>query len=381
MSSTGSRTFLLLSAAVFSLALGVNMHVAMNVNFIHELLHGTSWEQGYLEAIRETQGIMSFFIVTLLVGRSEPRVAAVMLVLVGAGLAAYSHVATIPQLIMASLVWSFGFHVWVPISGSLQLALAKRGREGHTLGSFGTVGAAGVLAGLGCVWLLKRYAGFGMRDLFMLGGTLTALGALPLLALPEVRAPKDLAAGRWTRYLAPKYRLYLGLEMLDGMRKQIFILFAAMALVQEHGIHIDTMAVLMIANQLVMLWLAPFAGRLTDRLGERRTLPAYFTGLIVVFILYTLIDDVRGLYVVYLLDSALWSLRVGISTYAKRLVSVHDRTRLLAMGVTFNHVGAVTLPLVGGVLYASYGYRFPFWCGALIALGSVFVARRVPARQ
>src|ERR1051325_5483055 len=191
MSNPGSRTFLLLSAAVFSLALGVNMHVAMNVNFIHELLHGTSWEQGYLEAIRETQGIMSFFIVTLLVGRSEPRVAAVMLVLVGAGLAAYSHVATIPQLIMASLVWPFGFHVWVPISGSLQLALAKRGHQGRMLGSFGTVGAAGVLAGLWCVWLLKRYAGFGMRDLFALGGTLTALGALPLLALPDFRAPKD----------------------------------------------------------------------------------------------------------------------------------------------------------------------------------------------
>jgi predicted MFS family arabinose efflux permease len=290
-------------------------------------------------------------------------------------------VATIPQLVVASLVWSFGFHVWVPISGSLQLALARRGAEGRTLGSFGSVGAAGVLAGLACVWLLKRYAGFEMRDLFALGGALTALGALPLLALPDVRAPEDLAAGRWTRFLAPKFRLYLGLELLDGMRKQIFILFAALALVREKGIQVETMAVLMIANQVVMLGFAPLAGRLTDRMGERRTLPSYFAGLVAVFVLYTVLDDVRGLYAVFLLDSALWSLRVGISTYAKRLVPDRDRTRLLAMGVTFNHVGAVTLPLVGGALYAAWGYRFPFWCGAAIALLSVAVARRVPDRR
>ncbi|MEK7766819.1 MAG: MFS transporter, partial [bacterium] len=354
------RATWLLGGAIFALSLGVNMHVAMNVNFIHELLHGTSWQQGYLEAIRETCGILSFFVIMALVGRSEPKVAAVMLLLVGTGLAAYSRIATIPHLILCSLIWSFGFHVWVPISGSLALALARRGREGRLLGTLGSVGAAGVLMGLALVWALRRFAGFGMRELFLGGGALTALGAIPLLFLPDVRE-RRADVPRLTSFLAPKFRLYAAFELLDGMRKQIFILFATLALVQEHGARVETIAALMFANQIIMLGLAPLVGRWVDRVGSRTALVAYFTGLIGVFILYTALRDVRVLYGVFMVDSALWSLRVGLSTYAKGLTGATERTRLLAMGVTMNHVGAVTLPLAGGALYALYGYRLPFY--------------------
>ncbi len=380
--AAGSRdhSVLMLAGAVFTLSLGVNMHVAMNVNFIHEILHGTTWQQGYLESIRELCGLLSFFVIVALAGRSEPRAAAVMLALVGIGLAAYSRIASVGGLIACSLFWSFGFHAWVPLAGSMQLALARRGREGHLLGRLGSVGAAGTLLGLGCVWALKTWAGFGMRDLFLCGGVVTALGAVPLLFMADIRArAEDLAppAG----FLSPRFRLYASLELLDGMRKQIFILFATLALVMEHGVQVQTIAALMFANQLVMFVLAPLAGRLVDRVGERPVLTAYFTGLVAVFILYTVLHSVPALCAVYMLDSALWALRVGLSVYAKRVAGGSGQTRLLAMGVTMNHVGAVTLPLIGGALYAMYGYRLPFYAGAAISLVSIAVARRLPERR
>ncbi len=369
----------LLAVSVGCLSLGIFMHLSMNVNFIHEILHGSSWQQGYLEAIRETQGILSFFVIAMLAGQSEPRIAALMLVITGTGLAAYSLVAAIPHLIMASLFWSFGFHAWVPVSGSLQLALAKRGHEGRALGWMGAVSAAGVLLGLGGVWALTTWAGFGLRQLFVLAGTITALGAIPLLFMPAVRTPAGLAPNP-RRFLARPFRLYGALEFLDGMRKQIFFLFAVLALVREHGVTVPTIAALMFANQIIMIVLAPAAGRWVDRAGERPVLIVYFTGFVAAFILYATLTDVTALCAVYMADSALGSLRVGIITYAKHLVRPAELTRLLAWGVTLNHVGAVTLPLVGGALYSAWGYRFPFWCGALIAAGSIFVARRLPRR-
>src|SRR5688572_13606446 len=172
------RPVMLLAISVGCLSLGIFMHLSMNVTFIHDILHASSWQQGYLEAIRETQGIMSFFVIALLVGASEPRIAAVMLLITGLGLSAYALVGSIPHLILASLFWSFGFHAWVPVSGSLQLALAKRGYEGRALGWMGALSAAGVLLGLGLVWGLSKYAGFGLRNLFVLAGTITALGAI-----------------------------------------------------------------------------------------------------------------------------------------------------------------------------------------------------------
>lgn len=379
MAFTRPRPVLLLAVSIGCLSTGIFMHLSMNVNFIHEILHGSSWQQGYLEAIRETQGILSFFVIALLAGRSEPRIAAAMLIITGLGLAAYSLVATIPQLVLASLFWSFGFHAWVPISGSLQLAMAKRGHEGRALGWMGAIGAAGVLLGLGGVWALTKFAGFGLRDLFVLAGSIIALGAVPMLFLPSVKTPAGLAPDP-RKFLAPRFRLYGSLELLDGMRKQIFFLFAVLALVREHGVPVSTIAALMFANQVVMIALAPAAGRWVDRVGERPVLITYFTGFVAAFILYATLTDVVALCAVYMADSALGALRVGITTYAKRLAPAADRTRLLAWGVTLNHVGAVTLPLVGGALYTAWGYRFPFWCGALIAAGSILVARRLPHR-
>jgi predicted MFS family arabinose efflux permease len=382
------RQAALLGASVFGLSLGIFSHLAMNVNFLHEVLHATAWQQGYLESIRETCGILSFFVILLLVGRSEPRVSAVMLAMTGLGLAAYSRVDTIPGLIACSLFWSFGFHAWVPISGSMQLALARKGETGRLLGTLGAVGAAGVLTGLGLVWGLKSFAGFEMRGLFLLCGGLTAAGAIPLLFMRDLRVRREDAAPRFfprTRkrpsgFFAPKFRLYGLLEMLDGMSKQIFFLFATLALVREHGVQAQTIAALMFANQVLLLGLAPLAGRLTDRIGERPVLTAYFAGQVLVFALYASIQNVPALCAVYMLDSAFRVLRIGLPVYARRLAGAGHRTRLLAMGVTMNHVGAVSLPLIGGALYATYGYRLPFLAGGVFSLLAIAASRRLPAR-
>ena len=70
------------------------------------------------------------------------------------------------------------------------------------------------------MYLLKVHAGLGMRELFLLGGALTAVGAIPLAFMPTIRAkrPKRTPLGR---VLTKGYRLFCGLELLDGMRKQV----------------------------------------------------------------------------------------------------------------------------------------------------------------
>jgi predicted MFS family arabinose efflux permease len=278
------------------------------------------------------------------------------------------------------MFWSFGFHVWSPMSGSMQLGFAKEGQEGRTMGTLGSVGTLGVLTALGGVWLLRTFAGFGMRDLFLVGGTLTALGAVPLFLMPGIRAPATRPMPFRVAW-SPRYRLYCGLEMLDGMRRQIFSLFAVLALVQERGVHVEAIAALMFLNQLLCLPLAPLAGALVDRVGERPVLTFYFAMVGVICLLYTSIPDVRVLFGIYVLDNAMFMFRVGIPLYANRVVRPGERTRLLAMGTTMNHIGAVALPAIGGALYARYGFRLPFYAGACIAAASVALVQWVPRRR
>jgi predicted MFS family arabinose efflux permease len=376
----------LLAGAVLALNVGVNLHMAINVPYINEVLRATPWQQGYLESIRESCGIMSVIVITLLVGFSEPRLGAVMLLLTGGGLAAYWGLGSIPHLILASLVWSFGFHMWAPLSRSMSLALARPGREGEFLGKLRSVGTLGILIALGGVYLLKRVAGMGMRELFLIGGGVTLLGALPLLLMPHIRSGARRSGGGsrgrmpLRKALAPGYRLYCGIELLDGMRRQVFLLFANLYLVRERGVEFHEIAGLLLVSQVLCMAVAPVAGRLVDRFGERPVLTGYFASIGVVFVLYATVTNIHVLYAIYVVDHTLFVMKVAAPTYANRVAQPAERTQLLAMGVTMNHVGAVTLPLLGGALYYQWDYRLPFLCGIAIAVVSVVVARFVPPR-
>jgi predicted MFS family arabinose efflux permease len=165
------------------------------------------------------------------------------------------------------------------------------------------------------------------------------------------------------------------------MRKQIFILFAILALVKERGVGVETISLLFLINQVINFFCAPLAGKLVDRVGERPVLTAYFGGLIAINLLYASLTHVNALFCVLLADNAIWMLRVAVPTYANRIVLPGERTQLLAMGMTANHVGAVTLPLLGGAVYTAMGYQFTFYCGAAIALMSLCLVRLLPARN
>lgn len=52
----------------------------------------------------------------------------------------------------------------------------------------------------------------------------------------------------------------------------------------------------------------------------------------------------------------------------------------LQMGVAFNHVAAVAMPLVGGFIWKYAGPEWVFYLGAAAAAASVAPAMLVPAR-
>ncbi len=385
--SQRTRGLVLLGICFFSMNLGLMLHMAANVPFF-DSLEANAWQQGYLEAVRESCGILSFFIIAILVGRSEPKAASLMMGLAGGGLACYyfigggviSLISPIHQALGLSLVWSFGLHMWMPLTNSLSLALARPGREGRTLGMLRAVGTTGMMVSFAGVLILIRHAHFELPSLFLIGGIIAVAGAVPTFFIPDIRLA-NLKRMPLVRALRPRYRLFCAIELLDGMRKQVFLLFAVVYLVKDRGIGADMVAQLLLISYGIMLLAQPLAGWLVDRLGERKVLSFYFPSLAVIFILYATVRNLQALYVIYIIDNVLFSFRVAVSTYANRIAAEGERTQLLAMGVTMNHIGAVTLPLVGGVLYQTVGYRYPFYCGAVVAVVSCVVVQFIAPRQ
>jgi MFS family permease len=369
------RSLIFLGAAVACVGVAMSFQMGLNTNFLVEEIGVSGFQQGLLESVRESCGVIAFGVLAILAGFAEPLVGAAMLLLLAAGLAAYAGVHSYWMVILLSLVWSQGLHVWMPLPNSMTLALAEPGRTGHRLGQVGAAGSAGWGLGLGAA-LLLGVMGVSMRPMYLVAGGAAALGALACLGIyRKVKTPGPRFVFR------RRYGLYYLLCFLEGWRKQIFICFSGFLLVKIHHTRLPVMLGLFAVVQVIGFFASPRVGRLIDRVGERRVLVAYFASLIAVFLGYALVGNLYVLYALFVADGVVWTLAMAMTTYVNRIAPPSEHTPTLSMGVAMNHVAAVTMPLVGGALWQYAGYRWTFALGALAVALSIVAALRVPKHQ
>jgi MFS family permease len=366
------RSLFFLGLAVAGVGFAMALQMGLNSNFLADDIKVSGLEIGILEGFRESCGVVAFAVLALLAGFAEPLVGAAMLVLLGAGLASYAFVHDFAWVVVLSLVWSQGLHVWMPLPNSMTLSLAEPGRAGLRLGQIAAAGSAGWGLGLGLALLLMSL-GLTIRPMYLLAGGASVVAAGACLAIP-----RDLKTPGPRLVFRRKYGLYYLLCFLEGWRKQIFICFAGFLLVREYGTDVRTMLFLWIIAQAIGYFGSPHVGRLVDRIGERRVLIAYYTSIVFVFIGYALVPNAYLLYGLFVADSALFMFAMATTTYVNRIAPPSEHTPTLSMGVAMNHVAAVAMPLAGGFLWKFLGYQYAFALGAVAAVLSVVAAASVP---
>jgi MFS family permease len=365
---------LFLGAAVGCAGFAMALQMGLNSNYVADEIGVTGLQQGMLESIRESCGIIALGVLAVLAGFAEPLVGAAMLLLLAVGISAYTFAPTYGWVVVASVVWSQGLHVWMPLPNSMTLSLAEEGRAGFRLGQMRAAGSAGfgigIVAAMGLV-----LAGVRIRPMFLVAGLAAVLGAAACLRIPRaIKTPGPRLVFR------RRYGLYYALSFLEGWRKQIFVCFAGFHLVRNHHAGLDVILPLFGLVQLISYYASPRVGRLIDRVGERRVLVLYFSCLTVFFVGYALVADLYVLCVIFVVDNAFFVFATALTTFVNRIAPPREHTPTLSMGVAMNHVAAVAMPLAGGLLWQSLGYQWAFLVGAAAALGSVAVATRVPGR-
>lgn len=377
------RDWLLLAAATVAFGLGFGINSGTSPSFAVEFLGLERSRLGLLEALREVPGLLTAGIIGVLCFMAEPRLGVLALGLLGLGIAATGQVRSYWPLVACNVLWSTGLHVWLTVQPAMTLSLSRAGRHGYGLGLMSRYQALAIMAGLLAVRFLARPLGYGA--LFALGGAAVVVGCLFLWRIPNHRG-----GGLGLRLvLRPAYWRYYGLMLLDGGRRQVVLTFAVLILLKEFSVGIEVVAVLLLVNSGITMIAAPAVGRWTDIFGERRVLSAYYALVMAVFFAYTRITDVAALTgiapaalfcVVFALDNLLFTASVGIQTYIRHTASREDLSPSLAMGLTWNHVAAVTVPLAAGVIWERYGYQRIFLCGMGLALGSLVMCQALPHR-
>jgi predicted MFS family arabinose efflux permease len=230
----------------------------------------------------------------------------------------------------------------------------------------------GSAAGIALAFLLTLL-GVRIRPLYMVTGAAALVAAAACFGIPlKIKTPGPSFVFR-RRYLR-----YYVLNFLEGWRKQIAIAFGGFLLVKVHGAGLLEILVLSAIIQAIGYFSSSRIGRLIDRVGERKVLVFYYSFVTVMFLGYAFLHGKYILYAVYVLDNATFVFNTGLTTYVNKIAPRSEHRPTLSMGVAANHVASVTMPFLGGILWATLGYQWAFLIGVPAAAASIWIVLGMP---
>ena len=373
-------------AAVAMISCGSSMFESVFNNFLNESFAISTFQRTFLEVPRELPGLLVVFVSALFFFLPSRRLGALSALIGFAGLmllglAARSYAMMLPWLFL----FSMGQHLFMPISASVGMELARKGQDGRRLGQINSVRNAAVVSGSFIVFLGFKYLHLNFVVSFFLAAFCLLLAAFFLLRMaPGVARP---AATHLKFYR--EYRLYYWLCILFGTRKQIFITFAPWVLVTVFHQPTAMIASLMTIGAVTGIVTQPIIGRMIDRLGERFMLSMEAALLIVVCAGYgfagTLFSEQTAFIVAgacYVADQLLISVGIARATYLKKIaLDASHIAPTLALAVSIDHVFSIAIALCGGLIWNLVGYQAVFAFGAIIALINLLSTRHINTRH
>lgn len=352
-------------------------------NYLAQVHHLSEIARGALEFPRELPGFLVVVVFTALLFLKDTRVTVVAALMVAFSLWGQGFLApNMTMVVLWMLLWSTGAHLFMVMRSSLALRLADKEQAGKLLGQIGGLEAAGVLVGSLLVYIGVSKFNFSFAVIFGLAGSCALLAAICMFIIkgePIKRPPRYLLFKK-------KYALFYLLNILFGARKQIFLTFAPWVLIRLFGQGVETFAILSLIGTGVGLFFRPLLGRAIDQIGEKRIIVAESAGLIIICILYAFAPRwfaaplaLTVVMACFITDQVLFAVNMARATYLNRIAdSADDIAPTLSMGVTLDHMVSMTVPLGGGLLWASLGYQWVFISAAVIAVINLLTALKIP---
>ena len=350
-------------------------HTLLN-NFAVEQAGFGGVEIGILQSLREVPGFLAFTTVFVLLLLREQTFALLAVALLGLGVSLTGYFPQEYAFYATTVLMSVGFHYFYTVQKSLTLQWIEQEHTAVTLGRLSAARSYAAIIAFAVIWLGLEIVGIDYHWLYLLAGGTTLVLALgcwrtfPRFA-HHVPQHKHLLMRR-------RYWLYYALTFMGGARRQIFIVFAGFLMVEKFGYGAADIALLFLLNHLINTWAAPRIGRLVGHWGERRALTIEYVGLVLIFGSYAFVDIAWLAGLLYVLDHLLFAMAIAIESYFKKIADPQDIASTAGVSFTINHIAAVVIPVVFGFVWIQ-SHAAVFLMGAVMAVGSLLLARMVPA--
>jgi hypothetical protein len=369
------RPEVLLMLMAASVPLSFSVWSTLLNNFVIERANFTGREIGILQSLREIPGFMAFAVVFVLLIVREQSLAFLSLLLLGIGTIITGWFPSVLGLYVTTVLMSIGFHYYETMQTSLSLQWLGKDEAPHVLGKIIAVGSFISILIYGLLVLATRMWNVDYVVIYAAGGGVTVLIALFCWwYFPHY--PEKVAQHKKI-VLRKRYWLYYALVFMSGARRQIFLVFAGFLMVEKFGYGVGQISTLFLINAGLNMFFAPRIGRLIGLIGERRALIFEYLGLICIFGAYAFVTDHRIAASLYVLDHLFFAMAIAIKTYFQKIADPRDISATAAVGFTINHIAAVGLPAVLGIVWV-YSHSVVFLVGAGMALVSLLLSFLVP---
>lgn len=366
-------------AGTFFFGLGAAAFDAVFNNYLHTRFDLSAFGRTFLELPRETPGLLTVLFSAALFFVGSRRRAAWALAACAAGSLLMGLWSPAYGLLLVWLfLFSLGQHLWLPLSSSIGMELARTGGDGRRLGQLNSVRNFAALLGAAFMAGLFALVPLPLETGFWTASVLFAAGSVVLFRLsPDAPAPARIY---WN--FPREYRRFYALTVLYGSRKQIFLTFAPWVLVSVLGQPVTVIAGLLTLGGALGLAFQPALGWAIDRWGERAVLAGEAAMLIVVCAAYALapafLPREAAVWVTgagFVIDLLLMSVGMARATYLKKIARhPSEVTPTLTMAVSVDHIFSISVALAGGLVWALYGSWTVFAFGALIAGANLVTA-------
>ncbi len=347
-------------------------------NFAVEVAHLNGNHVGIIQGVREVPGFLALLAIFLLKVIAEHRLSALSILILGLGVGLTGFLPSFYGLAFTTLIMSFGFHYYETTNQSLTLQYFDQKTSPWVFGKIRSISAASnIFTGLaiyGLTFLLSY------QNLYLSGGLLIVMVAV--WALLQDPTDKSLPVQHKKMIVKKRYWLYYALTFLAGARRQIFVAFAVFLLVKKFQFSIREVTVLFIVNNIINYFLSPLIGKAIIRFGERKVLSLEYFSLIFIFLAYAYVQNRWIVALLYILDHIFFNFAIAIRTYFQKIGAPEDIAPSMAFGFTVNHIAAVFIPAIGGLLWM-IDYKIPFLFGAVLSVVSLSLIQwiRTPVTQ
>lgn len=364
--------------ALLSIAATVGLQVWRTLfnNFAVEVVHLEGNHIGIIQSVREIPGFLALLVIYIILILKEHRLSALSIAILGLGVGITGIFPSYTGLIATTMIMSFGFHYFETTNQSLTLQYFDQDSSPLVLGKLRSYGAAAnIVVGIFIYlisYLLSYKATFGL-----IGFVIVIVGIWGILQNPT---REGIPLQHKKMIFKKKYWLFYLLTFMAGARRQIFVAFAVFLLVKKFEFSIQDITMLFILNNTINYFINPLIGKAIIKFGERRVLSLEYFSLIIIFTGYAFVESKAIITLLYVLDHIFFNFAMGIRTYFQKIGDPKDIAPSMAVGFTINHIAAVIIPALGGLMWI-LDYRVPFIAGAVMSAISLSLVQFIKYKK